>query len=783
MSKHGKEKRIHGLLAAACFGALAGFMALTAGPVRSIAAEAAAAEAAAAEEDTAGEDAAGAAQGGVTSQASNDGITVTLTTDKASYDMGEEIHYTITIENGKSLAYLEGAEFTYSNTKGLVPAAEDSLPASFPDIQPGESYTLTGVLVGDEAVLAAAAEESGGASGQGTAGAGDSGGASGTGNSDVGVSGGGDSSAGSGGKSGLPVGAIVAVIAVLAVLLIVCLFLMKKKKTRGTGSGKGKGTGTGGAGALAFLLALCVAGEILPVQAAEDSVTLRPYVKFEYGGQEVMIRAVIEFRMGQNRWVVDAEHRTQNKQITCHDPSIFKDRDGVYYVLGTHITGGRSTNLYDWVSLDSVLQESYSLETRNQVRAWNDDASSGSWLGYLWAPDVIYNEAMGKYCIYLSADGDNWKSNIVLLTADYVTGPYEYAGSIVYSGFTAETFGETDGPRVLGTQEIPERYVTNGVANNKWGDMWPNCIDPCVFYADDGRLLMAYGSWSGGIFMLELDKETGLRDYSVSYDTDIHSDAYFGTKIAGGSYASGEASYIQKIGDYYYLFISYGGLEAAGGYNVRVFRSERPDGDYVDALGNTAYYDKYSLNINQSVGVRLMGGYQWRNFTVGQVAQGHNSAFVNDDGKAYIVFHTRTTNGTEGHYVKVHQLFQTREGWLVAAPYLTHGETLKEDGYDVSEVAGEYEVILHELEIDYKGLEVKRPVMVTLQEDGSITGEYTGSWSLESGTPYITLSLNGQEYSGVALQMEVEGTDYQTMVFTALGTGNQVTLWGSKCVE
>lgn len=734
-----KEKRIHGLLAAVCFGALVCLMALAARPVSSTAAEEGESE-------------------GVISEVSNDGITVTLETDKASYNAGEEIQYTLTIENGKTLYYIKGAEFTYSNTKGLVPTAEDSMPASFPDIQAGEVYTLSGVLVGDEAVLAAA-EESAAVSQPGDSGAGAE-------------------------KSVSPVVIVVVIIAVLAVLLVLILLIVGRKKGQGTENGKGKGKGTGsGAGALALLLALCMAGEVIPVQAADNSITLRPYVKFEYAGQEVMIRAVIEFRMGQNRWVVDAEDKAQNKQITCHDPSIFKDLDGVYYVLGTHITGGRSTNLYDWVSLDNVIRESYSLETRNQVRAWNEEGNKGDWFGYLWAPDVIYNETMGKYCIYLSADGDNWKSNIVMLTADYVTGPYEYAGSIVYSGFTAETFGETDAPKVLGTREIPDRYVTNGVENKKWGDMWPNCIDPCVFYADDGRLLMAYGSWSGGIFMLELDKETGLRDYAVSYDTDIHSDAYFGKKIAGGAYASGEASYIQKIGDYYYLFISYGGLEAAGGYNVRVFRSECPDGDYVDALGNTAYYDKYALNINQSVGVRLMGGYQWRNFTVGQVAQGHNSAFVDDDGKAYIVFHTRTTNGTEGHYVKLHQLFQTKDGWLVAAPYLTHGETLKEDGYSVSEVAGNYEIILHELQIDYGNLEVKQPSLITLNEDGSVTGDYAGNWSLESGTPYITLSLDGQNYSGVALEMEVEGTVYKTMVFTALGDENQVTLWGSKSVE
>ena len=283
--------------------------------------------------------------------------------------------------------------------------------------------------------------------------------------------------------------------------------------------------------------------------------------------------------------------------------------------------------------------------------------------------------------------------------------------------------------------------------------------------------------------MLKLDAQTGLRDYTVSYDTDIHSDAYFGKKIAGGAYVSGEASYIQKIGEYYYLFMSYGNLEAAGGYNIRVYRSERPDGDYVDMLGNTPYYDTYVFNYNLSTGVRLMGGYKWRNFNIGQVAQGHNSAFVDEDGRAYMVFHTRTSNGTEGHFVKVHQLFVTKEGWLVAAPYQTTGEALKEGGFSASEVAGDYEIILHELDIDYKALETKCPKLITLTEDGKITGAYEGTWRLEPGTSYITLSFNGEDYSGVTLSMQIEYTTINTMVFTAVGLSDQVTLWGSKVIE
>ena len=119
----------------------------------------------------------------------------------------------------------------------------------------------------------------------------------------------------------------------------------------------------------------------------------------------------------------------------------------------------------------------------------------------------------------------------------------------------------------------------------------------------------------------------------------------------------------------------------------------------------------------------------------------------------------------------------------MAAPYQTTGEALKKGGYSVSEVAGDYEIILHELDIDYKALETKQPDLITLHEDGTITGEYTGSWTLEPGTSYITLSMNGEKYSGVTLEMLVENTTLNTMVFTALGDKDQITLWGSRVIE
>lgn len=666
---------------------------------------------------------------GASHSVTTDGITVTIETDKEEYKAGEEVQYSVIVENGRDKWDISASTFTYSNTEGLTAAEEGSMPDSLPEIPSGESHTLTGRLVGAPENFSGSAE---------------------------------------GGAAGLAVGVTAAVVAVIAIVAAAVVLLLKKKK--------------GAKAAALFLAAALLAGEGLPAQAAaNETITVRPYVNFTYGGQEVVIRAVMELKMEQQLMVIEPEDRKTYQKITCHDPSIFKDFDGTYYIFGSFLTGGSTQDLYNWTSLDARIQGGFSQEVRDQIKAWNKDENADGWNGYLWAPDIIYNPHMEKYCMYLSANGDDWKSNIVLLTADDIMGPYDYAGSIVYGGFDADNYGETDAPKVLGESEIPERYVVNGIANRKWGDMWPNCIDPCVIFDDEGNLWMSYGSWSGGVFMLELDEETGLRDYSVTYESNEHSDAYFGAKIAGGSYASGEASYIQKIGDYYYLFISYGALEARGGYNVRIFRSQRPDGDYVDLLGNTPYFDRLVQNFNLSVGVRLMGGYKWRNFNVGQVAQGHNSAFVDDDGRAYMVFHTRTANGTEGHNVKVHQLFMTKEGWLVAAPYQTTGEALKPDGYTVSEVAGDYEIILHELDIDYENLDVNQPKFITLTEEGKITGDYEGTWELESGTSYISLHFNGQEYSGVTVSMEIEYTTIETMTFTAVGLNDQITLWGSRC--
>ncbi len=619
-------------------------------------------------------------EAGLTFTKEEDGIEVSLVTDKSKYKAGEELHYTLTVTNNKKDYTVSRIYVSADNAKDF---GEIGTPQLSANLAPGASSTYEGTLIA---------------------------------------------------FSDTPIEAPKAA-----------------AKTMDTGDIK--------------------------------KVKLRPYLNVNYGGQELLVRYKVDVVMYQNRVEVDSALKKKLKTVACHDPSIVvgQDNEGkkCYYIFGSHRAWCKSYDLQNWEYFTNNLSKDY----RNilaEPAAWSSHGSNNYKVdGYMWAPDVIYNKDMGKWCMYLSVDGEQWYSSIVLLTADTLEGDWTYEGIVVYSGFrTEEFYDETDVAAVTGETAYPTRYK-----NKKWGDFYPNNIDACVFYDDDGNLWMSYGSWSGGIFMLALDEATGLRDMSVTYEDSIHSDPYFGKKIAGGRYVSGEASYIQKIGDYYYLFMSYGGLEAKGGYNIRVFRSERPDGDYVDALGNDPYFDVYKQNFNMSVGVRLFGGYKFRFMTQGQVAQGHNSAFVDDDGRAYIVFHTRTTDGSEAHYVKTHQLFVNEDGWLVAAPYQTSDEKLNASDVSADKVAGDYDVILHEMKIDYANLGVSHTKSLTLEQDGTVSGDMTGSWELAGGECAIHLTLDGVNYHGKVLMMEVEGTTVPTMVFTALGVENQLTLWGSKLFD
>ena len=461
---------------------------------------------------------------------------------------------------------------------------------------------------------------------------------------------------------------------------------------------------------------------------------------------------------------------TEIKRGESHDPSIVK-ANGKYYIFGSHLAWLKSDDLVNWTSFKNNLSTDYEKIFADIWTNWSKQSANPDVKGNMWAPDVIWNATMKKWCMYMSINGANYRSAIVLLTADDIEGDWTYVGPVTYSGFEKVNASKTDVWKVLGEGADLTRYTSQT-------DTGINAIDPCVKQGDNGDLWMTFGSWFGGMWMFKLDPKTGLRDYSTTYQTvKNQSDAYYGIKLGGGFGNSGEGSYLLHTNGHWYLFASYGNLQQTGGYQVRMFRADKITGPYIDENGNAAVSERAIGNNWQSeVGVRLMSSIQWSgndNSHI-EVAQGHNSAFVDDDGTTYIVYHSRFSDTGEMHQVRVRELLPTADGWLTAAPYEYRGAAAvpptaantsdptvgdDDDGFDdyivapssapnlaarlchcvhpvhesdlahPSLVSGDYEFVRHDPHAYFNGTRnadgtwhgVNLPETITLQPDGRVT--------------------------------------------------------------
>ncbi len=410
------------------------------------------------------------------------------------------------------------------------------------------------------------------------------------------------------------------------------------------------------------------------------------------------------------------------KNVAVHDPSIIKAEDGFYYIYGSHMAAAKSKDLIDWTLISRDASNGGCTLVEN-VQTEMKEALSYARTNTFWAPDVV-QLADGKYYMYYcTCQGSSPLSTLGYAVADKPEGPYKNLGIILKSGY--------------------------GGYNATY---YPNVIDPCLFYDKEDRLWMVYGSYSGGIFILEMDKQTGL-------PLEGQANGGYGTKLLGGNHARIEAPYIMYSPDtdYYYLFLSFGGLNANDGYNIRVARSRNPDGPYEDALGqqmircmgrpgsffNDPDYAPY--------GVKLMGGYEFRaaegdknKITLAYRSPGHNSAYYDEEtGRYFLVFHTRFANTGESFQVRVHQMYMSADGWPVVSPLRYAGEM--PEVVDASQQSGAYKVLLHGRDINK--VEHKSEV-ITLNADGTVNGDYTGTWACADGVN-VTLTLAEHTYTGV----------------------------------
>mgnify|MGYP000538815103 FL=1 len=552
----------------------------------------------------------------------------------------------------------------------------------------------------------------------------------------------------------------------------------------------------------------------------------RTYSRLLAGAMAVMLTAgsVCTPQVVWAEKTIATETKTENvKRVTVHDPSIVKDQaTGTYYVFGSHMATAKSDDLVNWTQIAKDYE--FPLAGKDDPVYGNvveNFAESFRWAGYddgdcattdsklaVWAPDVFWDEAYewedgskGAYLMYYTASSTWKRSCIGVAVSKSIEGPYAHLDTLVYSGMTSKEGTDGNSKRdtkwdndYLNFKELIEKGSKGGGIDAVSDDWFkedgsyntavaPNCIDPAIIKTTDGKVYMSYGSWSGGLFMLEIDPKTGLAIYPGTDGTDAASgnriDRYYGIHIAGGNptgnnVASGEAPYItyDEATGYYYLYETYGGLTRTGGYNMRLFRSKNVTGPYKDAAGNEA---QNSSKDTYKYGVKLIGNYAFYNQR-GYCAAGHNSALIDTDGAHYLVSHQRFDEGTEFHEVRVRQQFINEDAWPVTAVYENRNEAIA--NYADEKVVGTYEFINHG-DGEKDGGMIENEIVV-LNADGTVSGDETGTWKKtdsKKGYDYVTITIGSDVYKGVFFE---QTTDLNTkaMTFTAIGNNNK-SVWGS----
>ncbi len=440
-----------------------------------------------------------------------------------------------------------------------------------------------------------------------------------------------------------------------------------------------------------------------------------------------------------------------------HDPSMI-EADGYYYVFSTGTFRRdlyqirRSKDLIHWEFVGEAFTGFDELKpvVGTLKKIYGGDVRTEN----LWAPDVVpaYGGGYWLYGCYTGVFGNNY-SVIYLAHADGIEGPYRYVEMLVVTG-------------------------------GNWG-LAPNAIDPQIFYDGAGRMWMTYGSFYGGIRILELDPATGLRKDGFTFDMfekrEIGREEYYGRRIltttnaegsvvayhpgvpvyTGDIFAEAENPARWEKKDLFYLMCSADSLSMD--YNMRVWASESPDGGYMQCPYGRA-------------GQKVASSFSWRygeddlRVSFDFYVPGHNDLYTTRNGVDLVVYHNRTPYTSQRiprrHYLFISMYARNAKGELVMSPNRYAGEKMRKIARE--ELAGR--------EFDYIQLgsgnfdcAFAKPG-IRLEEDGSLTlkGEKLGQWKLY-GEYYVAFTFDGLQYFGAAMPAWIEAENGPGITVTARG--------------
>lgn len=280
---------------------------------------------------------------------------------------------------------------------------------------------------------------------------------------------------------------------------------------------------------------------------------------------------------------------------------------------------------------------------------------------------------------------------------------------------------------------------------------------------------MYYGSAWDGIYVLQINPSTGLVATIGDKGTRIAQRGFTGNTI-NGNIEGPEIIYNSKYNKYF-LFIAYDWLETK--YNVRVGRSDFPEGPFLDFNGK-------DMNEEADNVPMILAPYKFLNHG-GWQGTSHPAVFQ-DEGQFYMAHQGRP--GVDKYYMVLHirKLFWTEDGWPVVSPqrYAATEQTpvLEE------ELAGVWERI----KLGYRVVpgyadqqlipDFQEAAELTLQANGTFNADVNNQWSYDA--PWLELNWNSVTKDKVLVE---RGRDWENkdacIIFT--GLNNEGTaVWGKK---
>lgn len=464
----------------------------------------------------------------------------------------------------------------------------------------------------------------------------------------------------------------------------------------------------------------------------------------------------------ENRWVDNYSGISAMKDYkqwgtyNVHDPSCLLIGD-TYYMYSTdaiyrqdsaaikkdslpfgYIQVRKSKDLVNWEFTGWAFKE-----IPQEAVKWVHENNKGEGATNIWAPYIL--EYKGKYRLYYSVSAFAKQiSYIGLAESDSPEGPWELKGCVV---------------------------------KTKEGDVM-NAIDPSIVTnPTNGEQWMHYGSYFGGLQCVQLNPETGLT-MKEGDQGQLTARRYNGKK---NNIEAPEIIYNPELKQYF-LFVSYDPLMTT--YNVRVGRSDRPEGPFVDYSGKDMREETDNFPI-------LTYPYQFRNHP-GWAGTAHCCVFTGKDGKYYMAHQARLR--PENHMMDLHvrEIFWTADGWPAVSPQ-RYANT-PQSGFQESDLAGDWELIIIRGDVPERDLfagqilwgenhlkekEENKSSLININEGGTISGELSGTWSFDKKNNMLSIDI-----SGSVMNLHVfEGHDWENQMQTLLFTGldaNGYSVWGKR---